>query len=205
MIDRRKYLDKDEVKRLRTVTKAKAITDLNANRIGGVRRWMIVDLALSTGLRVSERAAIRLRDIDLKHKFITVNRLKRRKPLRESLGIGKELARHLRAFTKWKRLQGHQMKISSPLFVSKRQGQHRALTAKGLQWIWRAAIKDAGLPVRLSIHSARHTMAVHLLRKTRNIKQVQQQLGHTSIETTANSYADVPFEDMVEGVTGLYA
>lgn len=203
MIDRKKYLDVDEVNRLRSTTKNKSKADLADGKIGGVRRWMIVDLALSTGLRVSELAAIRLKDIDLRRRFITVNRLKRRKPYQESLAIGKELVKHLRAFTKWKRSQGHPMKNNSPLFLSKR-GQ-LPLSSQGLQWVWKAAVKDAGLPAKLTIHSARHTMAVHLLRKTRNLKQVQKQLGHTSIESTASAYADVPFEDMADGVTGLYA
>jgi len=63
----------------------------------------------------------------------------------------------------------------------------------------------AGLPEELSIHSARHTVAVALLRRTGNLRQVRKQLGHSSPATTANMYADVPFEDMQSGVTGLYA
>ena len=70
--------------------------------------------------------------------------------------------------------------------------------------VWKSAIKRAGLPRELSIHSARHTMAVHLLRKTGNLRQVQKQLGHASPATTANMYADVSFEDMKAGVSGLY-
>ena len=47
-------------------------------------------------------------------------------------------------------------------------------------------------------------MAVHLLKKTGNLRQVQKQLGHASPATTANMYADISFEDMQNGVTGLY-
>ena len=88
-----------------------------------------------------------------------------------------------------------------PLFV----GCRGPLTAQGLQRIWKAAVRRAGLPAELSIHSARHTLAVHLLRKTGNLRQVPKQLGHSSPATTANMYADVSFEDMQTGVTGLYA
>ncbi|MBC8868339.1 MAG: tyrosine-type recombinase/integrase [Planctomycetes bacterium] len=56
----------------------------------------------------------------------------------------------------------------------------------------------------MSIHSARHTVAVHLLRKTRNLRHVQKQLGHASPTTTANLYADIPFEEMQAGVQRLY-
>ena len=57
----------------------------------------------------------------------------------------------------------------------------------------------------LSIHSARHTVAVHLLRKTNNLRMVQKQLGRASPATTVNLYADMRFENMQEGLTGLYA
>ena len=83
-------------------------------------------------------------------------------------------------------------------------GGRGPLTSRGLQQIWKAAVKRAGLPKELSIHSARHTIAVHLLKKTGNLRQVQKQLGHASPATTANMYADISFEDMQNGVTGLY-
>ncbi len=47
-------------------------------------------------------------------------------------------------------------------------------------------------------------MAVHLLKETRNLRQVQKQLGHSSPTTTANMYADVPFQAMGEAVDRLY-
>ncbi|MHC4540370.1 MAG: tyrosine-type recombinase/integrase [Planctomycetota bacterium] len=49
-----------------------------------------------------------------------------------------------------------------------------------------------------------HTIAVQLLKKTGNLRLVQKQLGHASPATTANMYADISFEDMQNGVTGLY-
>ena len=87
-----------------------------------------------------------------------------------------------------------------PLF----QGQRGPLTPQGLQLIWKSAVKKAELPAELSIHSARHSIAVHLLKKTGNLRQVQKQLGHSSPATTANMYADVTFEDMQDGLNGLY-
>jgi integrase len=194
VIDRTKYMDKDEVKQLRTVTEAKAIVDLKAGRIAGVRAWMLIDLALSTGLRVSEIAALKIKDVDLKRGCLSVTRLKRKKKVKESLALGKDLAQHLKDYIAWTDRK------SGALFV----GSRGTLTAQGLQRIWKRSIRLAGLPKELSIHSARHTIAVHLLRKTSNLRQVQKQLGHASPATTANMYADISFEDMQNGVTGLY-
>jgi len=65
-------------------------------------------------------------------------------------------------------------------------------------------ISGATVPEESSIHSARHTIAVQLLKKTGNLRQIQKQLGHASPATTANMYADITFEDMQNGLNGLY-
>ncbi|MHC4329257.1 MAG: tyrosine-type recombinase/integrase, partial [Planctomycetota bacterium] len=83
-------------------------------------------------------------------------------------------------------------------------GSRGPLSAQGLQRIWKRSIQLAGLPEELSIHSARHTIAVQLLKKTGNLRQVQKQLGHASPATTANMYADISVEDMQKGLNGLY-
>jgi hypothetical protein len=43
---------------------------------------------------------------------------------------------------------------------------------------------------------------VHLLRKTRNLRQVRKQPGRAGPAVAANLYAAVSFEDMQAGVTG---
>ena len=194
VIDRNKYMDMEETKTLRMVSGARAIMDLRAGRVRGVIAWMLVDLALSTGLRVNEIAALKLKDVDIKRGRLSVVRLKRKKKTRESLALGKDIAQHLKDYIAWTdRKKG-------PLFL----GSRGPLTAQGLQRIWKRSVELAGLPKELSIHSARHTIAVHLLRKTGNLRQVQKQLGHASPATTANMYADISFEDMQNGLNGLY-
>lgn len=194
VIDRAKYMNAEEVKQLRTVTEARAIVDLRKGRIMGPLAWMLVDTALSTGLRVSELAAIQIKDIDLKRGLIKVHRKKRKKKIVESLAIGQDLIKHLKKYLEL------EDRTAGKLFV----GERGDLTRYGLQQIWKSAVKRAGLPKELSIHSARHTLAVSLLKKTGNLRQVQKQLGHASPATTANMYADISFEDMQAGVNGLY-
>ena len=200
MADRTKYMDAREVKLLRATAENRAVHDLKAGRKGGVLAWAVVDTALSTGLRVGEIAALKVGDVDGKRGGLTVTRLKRKKPEAETLAIGPDLAEHLREFIAWKADAGEPVGRADALFAGKRG----PLTTQGLQQIWKAAIRRAGLPAELSIHSARHTMAVHLLGRTGNLRQVQKQLGHASPATTANMYADVTFSDMQDGVAGLY-
>ena len=198
--DRTKYMDADEVKRLRTVTEAWALTDLQAGRKTGVGVWAIVDTALLTGLRVSEIARLTVGDFDAKRGSLRVWRHKRREHVQETIAIPKELVAHLTSFLDWKSLVDQPVEPDAPLFVSK----FGPYSVSGLQRVWQKAVKRAGLPSELTIHSARHTLAVHLLKKTKNLRQVQKQLGHQSPVTTANMYADVAFEDMQEGLNGVY-
>ena len=191
-IDRTKYMDQDEIKQLRQHAEARAFIGQRKGSVGGPLAWAVVDAALSTGLRVSELAALQVKDVDVKRRCLAVTRLKRKKKTRATLAISDELTEHLVEYSAGR--------SNGSLFA----GSRGPLTAQGLQQIWKRAIKLAGLPKELSIHSARHTMAVHLLAKTNNLRQVQKQLGHASPATTANMYADISFEDMRKGVNGLY-
>lgn len=193
-MDRTKYLSVEEIRQLRTVTEAHAILDLQKGRAKGPMAWMVIDLALSTGLRVSELARITIEDIDFKRSAIKVIRSKKKTAKPETLAIGDDIKQHLREFIRW---TGNK---SGPLFV----GQRGPLSPAGLQQIWKASIGRANLPGELSIHSARHSLATHLLKKTGNLRLVQKQLGHSSPVVTANMYADVSFEDMQSSVSCLY-
>ncbi len=192
MVDRKKYMDAVEVKQLRRITEAVSIADNYRGRVKGPLAWMVVDLGLSTGLRVSEMVAIQTKDIDYKRCCLTITRVKKRHPRPETLAISTDLMKHLKEY-----LVNHNGEAA--LFV----GERGQLTKIGLQQIWNRAVKLSGLP-KMSIHSSRHTLAVHLLKKTGNLRQVQKQLGHSSPAITANLYADISFEDMQSGLNQLY-
>lgn len=199
-IDRSKYLDVAEAQRLRTVAEAWSITDLEKGKRQGVISWMLVDLAMLTGLRVNEIARLTIKDFNTSRSSLNVQRTKRRKAVSETLAISPELTEHLKKFIAWKKTVGESVNPANALLCGKRG----SMTSSGMQKVWKSAIERAGLPRELSIHSARHTMAVHLLAKTKNLKQVQQQLGHSSPVVTANLYAQVQFDEMREGTTKLY-
>ena len=198
MIDRTKYMNNEEADRLRSCAEGQALSDLRAGRVKGGLAWMLIDFALCTGLRVSEIAAVKIEDIDFKRKAVKVTRLKRKKKAVETLAVDSKLIAHIKEYIEGRK-SGH-------LFRGQKKGSrgNGDLKAQALQVIWKKAIIRAGLPKELSIHSARHTMAVHLLKKTGNLRQCQKQLGHTSSNTTARFYADISFEDMQAGVEGLY-
>ena len=64
-ITRDKFLNTEERDRLMIATEEKAIIDLTKGHSTWVRRWMLVDLAQYSGLRVFEIAVLRVGDIRL--------------------------------------------------------------------------------------------------------------------------------------------
>ena len=199
-VDREQYMAKDETQRLRTIVEAWSLTDSRYGRRQGVLSWAVVDTALQTGLRVSELCRLNVGDFNAKRGSLTVRRSKKKTAKPETLAIPPDLVEHLAEFIGWKSDVGEKVTPTAPLFASKQGGQ---FSTRGIQHLWTRCVDTAGL-AGFSIHSARHTLAVHLLKKTGNLRAVQKQLGHSSPTTTANMYADVSFEDMKAGLAGLY-
>jgi integrase len=181
MIDRAKYLSRDELHQLRD----------HALVNGSPTDWLLIDLATQTGLRVAEMASLFPKDFDRARQSLTVYRVKKKtKPVPETLPITHTLTRHIADYLR--------------TYGDFWHGQRGKLTRRGLQQLWHRVCIDAGLSPKISIHAARHTLAVDLLRSTKNLRLVQKQLGHASPEVTANLYADIPWDDHQEELNKLY-
>ena len=112
-------------------------------------------------------------------------------PVKETLHVSDSFLAHIKDY-----LAGRK---TGRLF----QTNGKDITIQGIQASWLTAVKKAGLP-HYSIHCARRTVGFFLLQKTGNLKQVQKQLGHANINTTAMLYCDISPEQMIEGMTNLY-
>ncbi len=74
------------------------------------------------------------------------------------------------------------------------KGQRYPFSRYGWRGPWNAALEAAGI-ADFRFHDLRHTDATRTLRKTRNLKLVQQKLGHASITSTAR-YSHVTVDDV---------
>ncbi len=187
-IDREKILDFDQRSKLLKTCKDKHELDLLHGRETWVKRYMLVDLALFSGLRVAEIANLKIGDIELSTKdpYLIVRKGKRGK--KRDVYLDKELVIHLKTFITWKKkTMGEEVENDNPLFTS-RNGRHSAPIT--LMKSFKRAIEESHLPSHYSIHSARHTYATFLLHATNNLRYVQKQLGHSKISMTT-LYADV--------------
>ncbi|WP_446728300.1 tyrosine-type recombinase/integrase [Peribacillus sp. TH27] len=62
--------------------------------------------------------------------------------------------------------------------------------------------RKAGITKHITIHGLRHTHAVLLLESGASLKDVQERLGHKSIQTTADVYAHMSKELEEKSVVG---
>jgi len=195
-ITREKFFDTEERKTLERVTEANALLDRKRGRMTWQIRWMLVHLALNSGLRVSEIADLNIGDLHLKNgsPYIYVRKGKRGKD--RDVYIDTELVKHLKEFIQEKKLLWDQGNGEDDyLFTGQGGGK---ITSTALTMSFTRAVREAGLwkkvkkgEFNLSIHSARHTYATRIYAKSEaNLKFVQKQLGHSSLNMTS-LYADI--------------
>ncbi len=166
-----------------------------------VRDWAILHVALDAGLRVSEICDLRMRDVILDNGSASLIVRNGKGNKKRGVKIGRALRDHLEEFVAWKEEKGESTSGRVPLFISARSGN--ALTRTAVYRIFKANAAAVGIPSRFSIHSCRHTYASLLYRASRyNIRLVQKQLGHSSIQTT-QIYADVLSNDAAIAVDKL--
>jgi site-specific recombinase XerD len=153
---------------------AKSEVKLLLDREKNPKHRLLLMLAYSSGLRVSEVIALKREHIDLNRKTVLIHLGKGRKD-RYTL-----LSDRAAAFIKdYCALYA----IDSWLFPG--QGASPHLTVRSAQSIFDKALVKAGIQKHgLSIHSLRHTFATHLMENGTDIKYIQTLLGHASLRTT---------------------
>jgi site-specific recombinase XerD len=143
------------------------------NMENNIKHRLLLMLAYSSGLRVSEVVALKREHIDISRGIIHVKRGKGRK---DRLTILSEKAACL--FTEYCSLYD----IQTWLFPG--QPATHPLTIRSAQKIFDKAVHRAEILKKTSIHSLRHTFATHLLENGTDIRYIQSLLGHSSLRTT---------------------
>jgi len=166
-----------------------------------VRNAVMVELLLGSGLRVSELCGLATGDVYLQNgrADLLVRRGKGGKA--RMVAVSERLAAYLRMFLTWKEEVGERIDHDAPLFRSERG--HR-LTRSAVHRVWKVTLKRAGLPTTWGVHSTRHSFAVEIYRKTRDLRLTQRLLGHSNVATTT-VYANLLDEDVRRGVEMVWA
>ena len=138
----------------------------------GLRDALILEMLYSSGVRVSELANMKLKDINFKERKILI------------LGKGNK-ERYVYYGSKCEKLLDKYLKIDhrdSPyLFIGKK---NEKLNEREIRSIVTEAAKKAGIEVHVTPHTLRHTYATHMLNDGADLKSVGDLLGHESLSTT---------------------
>jgi len=73
----------------------------------------------------------------------------------------------------------------------------RRITVRGIQGIVEKALRASGLAKPASPHTFRHSFATHLLARGRDIRKVQELLGHANLSST-QVYTHLDIERLAE-------
>ncbi len=172
----RKYLKQDELKAL-----------LEAPR--RMRDRLIIKLLYETGMRVGELTALTIGDVDLEAGEITIQQAKRHVEGRKVPLVNSWTKSMLRDYVGTRKIR------RDPLFVSNKRGPLSRRQVERMVCNYGQAIgleKDKCHP-----HVLRHTHAVHALKSGIDLRTLQQNLGHSSIEVTA-IYLTMDIDDRKE-------
>ena len=143
----------------------------------GGRTGLMLQTLLETGARESELVQLRVEDVSLAERVITVQHGKSDK--RREVPIRRDLAQLLQLHIGARR--------AGPLFASRQQGSSavpHTLTRQRVGQIVRGVAGAAGITKRVYPHLLRHTVATRLLALGMDITDLQRFLGHESITTT---------------------
>lgn len=138
----------------------------------------LLEVFYATGMRVSEVAALNLRDVDFAAGTVTCGM---RGQARRVVGLTQRCLSALRAYVE----SGRQPMLASPseqaLFVNHR-GER--LSRQGIWLVIKGYVRQLGLGDSVTAHTLRHSAAADKLSHGANIAEVQQILGHANPSST---------------------
>ena len=175
-----KVLGEDEVARL-------------FNALTNQKHKAMLFTAYSAGLRVSEIAALKIRDIDSSRMQIRIENAKGKKD--RYVNLSPVLVDILRAY-----LRNYKPRPTTYLFESEQTGE--AYPTRTIQRIFQLAKDKARIAKQVGIHSLRHSFATHMLEKGIDIRYIKDLLGHFNIKTTER-YLHVKKEQLVNIISPL--
>jgi len=144
-----------------------------------LRDKAILETLYATGSRASEVVGLRLEDLHLDSAFC---KCLGKGSKQRVVPLGRAALEALRAYLSELRPKLTRAVPDSPWVFVSRGG--RPLTRVMLWILVKKYVRRAGLNIKVSPHTLRHSFATHLLSGGADLRTVQELLGHASIRTT---------------------
>ena len=166
--------------------------------------WLVISLALGTGMRISEIYGLEWKNIDLLAKTLRVERIvvtttngikiqetPKTKTSQRTIPLPDNLIDTIRRYRLWQKIQSIRYGypyMTSEWVLSNQLGVPRSPSSFSAH-MYKDILHSAGLPNDVRIHDLRHTHATWLLEAGVNVKAVSERLGHSSCRITLDIYA----------------
>jgi len=137
-----------------------------------LRDVSVMELFYSSGLRLSELAALNVDDVDLYTESVRVFGKGRKERV---CPIG---APALDAIQKYRSAANVH---SGALFINK---SRKRISSRSIWLILKRYLRHTSIPISISPHKLRHSFATHMLDRGADLRSVQALLGHASLSTT---------------------
>jgi integrase/recombinase XerC len=182
-----------------------AILKVTGEHVSGFRDHLIISIALGTGLREHEIAALTVGDLlgegGQLRSVITLTTFKKATPdpAPQQIVIPPRLRSKLTRFLAWKKRRGESLAADAPLFVSKKKN---AISTRAMRAMFRKWQERAGIERPHTFHEIRHTAITSVYRQNRDLRVAQRFARHKSVAATQR-YAHPSIEDLISAVHDL--
>ncbi len=154
---------------------------LGAPDLGRPLAWRdraLLETMYGTGIRVSEAADLKLRNLAFEEQVALVRGKGRKERI---VPIGRSAIGALAIYLRETRPRLDRGRGDGRVFLNARGGP---LSRMGIWKILRGHVESAGIEKAVSPHTLRHSFATHLLEGGADLTAVQEMLGHADISTT---------------------
>lgn len=140
------------------------------------RNLALIDILISTGIRIAEAANISINDIINSERIILIHGKGRKQRL-----IYISCPETWNNITLWIKMRNTRTTNTDMLFVN-RYGE--PISIHGIEYIYNSLKIQSGININSTPHYLRHTFATNLLTNGADLRSVQEILGHSSVSTT---------------------
>lgn len=150
-----------------------------------IRNLALIDILISTGIRIAEASAISLDDLIMQEHVILIHGKGRKQRL-----IYISCPQTWENLIAWLRARNTKPTNTNQVFVNKYGNQ---LSIHGIEYIYNSVKNAVEINANSTPHYLRHTFATNLLSNGADLRSVQEILGHSSVATT-EIYTEVSVE-----------
>jgi site-specific recombinase XerD len=142
-----------------------------------IRDYAIIQTFLQTGIRLSELANLRVDDVDVEHRNLTVRQGKGKKD--RQIPLVDDVLKALRNYLRYRTTE---LILDDDTFFLAKNGT--SMNVSTVKYLVAKYVKKAGIRKKVSAHTLRHTFGAHKADKNMSLATLQELMGHKKKETT---------------------